>query len=203
MGWYDWFSGFYDRSLEKLYADARAAAADALQLEPGQVVLDLPCGTGQSFDVVVPRIGDGVLIGMDVSAGMLRKASARAERLGGRVVVGRGDVQTLSLADVEALGGRPDRLLVFLGLTALPDWEASFERLWEILRPGGRCVVVDVHAAQPDFQGKMVNLVARADITRRTWEPLERLGVGYTRHALPSKKEYGGALWLAAADKPT
>ena len=50
-----------------------------------------------------------------------------------------------------------------LGLTAFPEWEAAFDHLWALLAPGGRMAIVDVHAARPDFQGKMVNLVARAD----------------------------------------
>jgi hypothetical protein len=40
MGWYDFFSRFYDSNLERLYIDQRAAAADALRLAPGQLVLD-------------------------------------------------------------------------------------------------------------------------------------------------------------------
>lgn len=70
MGWYDFFSRFYDHHLEGLYADARATATEALDLSAGMTVLDVPCGTGQSFDGIAPAIGDsGRLIGVDRSKG--------------------------------------------------------------------------------------------------------------------------------------
>ncbi|KIG17636.1 ubiquinone/menaquinone biosynthesis methyltransferase [Enhygromyxa salina] len=211
MGWYDMFSGFYDRSLEPLYREQRGLAANALALAPGHTVLDLPCGTGQSFDEIAPRITNtGTLIGVDFSAGMLAQASKRAGLRGwDHVHLLEHDVRTLDPSALATAVSAPnqappriDRLHVFLGLTAFPDWEQAFERLWGLLAPGGRCVVVDVYADKPDFQGRMVNLVARADIRRRTWTPLERLATNYARDPLPSTKQHGGQLYLARGDKP-
>ena len=45
-------------------------------------------------------------------------------------------------------------------------------------------------------------MVARADIRRQTWTPLERLASNYARRELPSIKQHGGQLFLAAGDKP-
>lgn len=210
MGWYDLFSGFYDRSLEPLYREQRRLAADALALSPGLVVLDLPCGTGQSFDEIAPKIGsEGALLGVDLSKGMLARAAARAEANGWpQVRLLERDVHALDASAIaQALDrGEPeaqvDRLHLFLGLTAFPEWQRAFEHLWSMLAPGGRCVIVDVHAAKPDVQGRMVNLVARADIRRETWTVLERLAEGYSRVELPSQKQHGGRLFLASGDKP-
>jgi ubiquinone/menaquinone biosynthesis C-methylase UbiE len=206
MSWYDLFSGFYDRSLEPLYREQRRLAAEALALAPGQVVLDLPCGTGQSFDSIAPVVGpEGALLGVDLSKGMLEKAAARAKAAGWtHVLLLQRDVHALDAAAVEQALGRPraiDRLHIFLGLTAFPEWQRAFEHLWSMLAPGGRCVVVDVHAARPDMQGRMVNLVARADIRRETWTPLERLAHNYSRVELPSQKQHGGQLFLASGNK--
>jgi ubiquinone/menaquinone biosynthesis C-methylase UbiE len=208
MVWYDWFSSFYDRSLEPLYREQRLAAAVALQSRPGQTILDLPCGTGQSFDGLAPAVGpEGLVIGVDYSAGMLRQAGERVRRRGfTRVVLHRSDVHALDPAALAAAAGRPvqiDRLHVFLGLSAFPRWEAAFERLWALLAPGGRCVVVDVHAERLGVQGRMVNLVARADIRREFWRPLERLAADYERVPLPSLPQHGGQLHLASGRKPT
>jgi ubiquinone/menaquinone biosynthesis C-methylase UbiE len=206
MGWYDLFSRFYDRSLEPLYREQRRIAATALKLAPGQVVLDLPCGTGLSFDAIAPEIGpEGLLLGVDRSGGMLRKAAVRAAAHGwDHVRLHQADVHTLSAVEVEQALGRPraiDRLHVFLGLSAMPEWERAFEHLWSLLAPGGRCVIVDVHAARPRVRGRMVNLVARADIRRETWTVLERLALGFERVELPSDKRHGGALFVASGDK--
>jgi ubiquinone/menaquinone biosynthesis C-methylase UbiE len=201
LAWYDWFSNFYDASLERLYHDARLAAAAALQAEPHHALLDLPCGTGQSFDALAPKVA--ALVGVDLSEGMLRRARTRVAAHGWpHVRLLRCDVHALALADLHLPTPRLDRLHVFLGLSTFPRWEAAFEHLWSLLVPGGRCVVVDVHSARPGLQGRMVNLVAGADIRRRTWEPLERLAVDFTREDLSHRRQHGGQIFLAACDKP-
>lgn len=206
MGWYDLFSNFYDRSLEPLYRAPRRAAAEALELEPGHAVLDLPCGTGQSFAELAERVTPGgVVLGVDFSQGMLARAQGKIERAAWKHVhVMQSDVHALDGAGLQQAIAREqvDRLHVFLGFTAFPEWEQAFANLWRLLAPGGRCVIVDVHAERPSFQGRMVNLVARADIRRRVWEPLERVADGYERRELPSSREHGGQIFLACGRKP-
>lgn len=207
MGWYDFFSRFYDSSLEKSYAETRLAACAALDLKRGQTVLDLPCGTGQAFDGLVQGVGeDGTVLGIDYSRGMLGRAQSRIDKAGwSHVHVQQADVHTVDHALLTQMtNGEPvllDRLHIFLGLSAFPRWEQAFEQLWGLLRPGGRCVVVDCHAEKPTFQGRMVNLVARAEIQRKTWEPLSRLATDYEFSELPSLPEHGGTLILAAGNK--
>jgi len=201
VAWYDVFSRFYDASLEPLYREHRRLAVEALKIEEGSFVLDLPCGTGQSFNALAAAVGEsGRVVGVDLSPGMLREAKRRIDRENmSRVSVLEKDAASLSIED---LGGTPDRLLVFLGMTVFSRHEAVFESLWSLLAPGGRCVIVDVHASEPDFQGKMVQWLARADLRRRFWEPLEKHGQGFVREDLPYEKKHGGQIMLAAATKP-
>lgn len=196
MRWYDVFSHWYDASLEPLYAAQRRIAAEALQLEPDHVVLDLPTGTGQSLPLLAPHAKR--VVAADLSAGMLRQAEARIAKAGWT------NVETRRL-DVLRLDERAtyDRIHVFLGLSTFPDWERAFDNLWSALRPGGRMVVVDVHADPLSFQGRMVNLVARADIRRRTWAPLERVASDFARIQLPQDKRHGGEIFCATGTRPT
>ena len=195
MGWYNFFSGFYDRSLEKLYRDARASAVEALA--PTGRVLDAPCGTGQSFEGLA--VAEQV-IGLDLSRGMLAKAGKRIVAKGlSNIQVVEGDVTTVTS---DAIGGPVDRLHVFLGMSAFPDPDAAFANLWSLLKPGGRAVIVDVFTEKLGLQGRMVNLVARADIRRRSWEPLEKRATDFSRRDLPSLKKHGGTLFLAHGTKP-
>jgi len=207
VAFYDFFANFYDASLEPLYAEHRELAAAALRLEPGLTVLDVPCGTGQSFAAIRRGIGsDGTLIGLDLSEGMLRRAVQRCERDGlGEVRVAKLDAQALDRPTLDAaLGELPaiDRLQVFLGMSVFPDMERAFERLWALLAPGGRCVLVDVHAERLGLQGWMVNQLAQADIRRRFWEPLERVATDFERMDLPYRKQHGGQIMLATGVKP-
>lgn len=207
MSWYDVFSNFYDASLERLYAGDRLRAAEALELTPGVSVLDVPCGTGQSFGALARGVGEtGIVLGVDASAGMLRSAKARCARDGlTRVHLLEADAGALNAAALAAAAGgsrRWDRLHVFLGMSVFPDPERCFARLWELLAPGGKCVLVDVYAERLGLQGWLVNRLANADIRRRFWEPLERVGVGFSVVDLPFRAQHGGQIKLAQARKP-
>jgi ubiquinone/menaquinone biosynthesis C-methylase UbiE len=195
---YDLFSSFYDASLERLYADARAEAASALDLHPGMRVLDLPCGTGASFPALAPAVGsEGRVIGVDLSAGMAARARTRASAWP-QVGVHLGDVHTLSASD---LGGPVHRALVFLGMSVFPEPERAFDAIWAVLAPGGVCAVVDVYAERLSLQGRIVNFMANAEVRRRSWEPLERRAASFTRRTLSTRWEHGGTLFLALGSK--
>lgn len=204
--WYDLFSLVYDRALEDLYAPFRPAAIEALRLGRGDRVLDVPCGTGQSFDLVAPLVGPtGGVLGVDRSRGMLRQARRRAERAGWAHVALRqtaaGEVDADLVAG--AIGpGAVDGVLCALGPTALPAWEATFERLFGLLRPGGRFVLFDVYAAAPTRASRSVELVARADLSRAGWRPLAARCADAERTVLPADPEtFGGELYVAAGTK--
>lgn len=204
-GWYDAFSSFYDASLEELYAEHRELAAEALALEPGATVLDVPCGTGLSFGAIArPLRGDGTILGADLSPGMLRKAAARDSALGAvQLVTAALDVSALSPEILQALAGRAqvDRLHVFLGMSVFPDISAAFDRLWSVLAHGGRAVLVDVHAERLGLSGRMVNQLARADIRRRFWEPLQARAQDFELRDLPFRRLHGGQIKLATGVK--
>jgi demethylmenaquinone methyltransferase/2-methoxy-6-polyprenyl-1,4-benzoquinol methylase len=199
---YGLFARFYDASLERLYREARISAATALDIQPGHALLDVPCGTGQSLDLLVDAVGaQGRVVGVDLDAAMLRKAQHRIESHGWQnVEVIEGDASAL---DTTRIAPAPfDRLHVFLGMSVFADPERTFEQLWSLLRPGGRCVIVDVFAERLGLQGRLVNLTAGADIRRRSWEPLEARCITFERQDLASKWQHGGTLFLACGNKP-
>ena len=204
--WYDIFALFYDRTLEDLYAPFRPAAVEALRLTSGMRVHDLPCGTGQSFDLLAPAVGRaGSVLGVDASSGMLHKARRRVDRAGWANVAlchaKAADVGADLLVD--ALGApEVDGVLCALGLTALPDWEAAFEELFSLLRPGGRFVLFDVYAPEQTRESRSVELVARADLSRAAWRPLEARCDDFERDVLPADvKKFGGELYVASGTK--
>src|SRR5688500_9556297 len=58
-------------------------AVERLELRPGQVVVDVACGTGLNFEQIQARIGPGgQLIGLDLSPEMLAIAHDRVDRAG-------------------------------------------------------------------------------------------------------------------------
>ena len=204
--WYDLFSLFYDRALEDLYAPFRPAAIEALRLSAGASVLDLPCGTGQSLGFLVPAVGPaGAVLGVDQSRGMLRKAKRRVERAGwDNVTLRQSPASDVDADLLTSALGKPevDGILCALGLTALPEWEAAFDRLFSLLRPGGRFVLFDVYAPERTREARSVELVARADLSREAWIPLAARCSDFEREVLPADvKKFGGELYVASGSK--
>lgn len=201
MGYYDLFAPYYDGSVEKHYVPQRAAAIDALAIEAGQTVLDLPCGTGLSFDGILAA-GAGRVVGVDFAGGMVEQARKRIETKGeANVTAVQGDARTVTLGDLD-LDAPVDRLLICLGLTCIPDWQDGFANLWDLLAPGGRCAVMDIHAEKRGFYGLVAIFAARADVRRRAWQPLEERAEDYSRAELESQALHGGQIFVASGRKP-
>jgi SAM-dependent methyltransferase len=128
--YYDAFSAHYDRRRSVGYH----ALLDDLEAElvarfaPAGRVLEAGCGTGQ----ILERLGRAGLrpVGIDLSAGMLRKASARSRELV------RGDLTALPFGD-----GRFDAVCCFKVLAHVPDIGRAMAELGRLVRPGGFLIV--------------------------------------------------------------
>lgn len=206
LGWYDWFSMFYDLSLERRYAPHRQRIAEALALVDGDVVVDVPTGTGQSLAPLVEGVGaTGFVVGVDPSTGMLGKARQRATRAGWErvgFVHGTAEALTLDALHIAGAPSRPTALVIAFGMTVFPDPDATFAHLWDLLAPGGRVAILDVHPDRRDLFALQVELVAQADLTRRWWEPLEARCEGFRKDEVPWSRLDGGRLEIAFGRKP-
>jgi SAM-dependent methyltransferase len=74
----------YDRAVSgRLVERYRRRASDRLWLAPGDSVLDIACGTGANFPLLVERVGPaGRVVGVDLSPDMLAVAAERVRRMG-------------------------------------------------------------------------------------------------------------------------
>jgi ubiquinone/menaquinone biosynthesis C-methylase UbiE len=203
MAWYDVFANFYDVSLDGAYREHRRQALEALQIVPGMTVVDVGCGTGASFPLLVDAVTPkGRVVGIDASIGMRTKAEWRTRRNGWRNV---------QLLDVRELAAEPqqltaqcgpiDRVLCFLSLSVIPDWEAVLDRWFSALAPGGRLVVADVHNASPGLYARVVELISRANLRRASWEPLQARCSDFKLERQPSSWLLGGQFFVASGGR--
>jgi SAM-dependent methyltransferase len=119
-----------------LFARLTRALAALAAAGPGSRVADMGCGTGDSTLVLAGIAGpDGLVVGLDISACMLRAAASRHPPPGSAPVC-------WVLGDAEApaclSGGRFDLVLYNASLFLLPDAESGIARARELLAPGGR-----------------------------------------------------------------
>ena len=208
MPWYDLFATFYDHTVELVYRSYRAQLVEALQLQPGDSVLDLACGTGPNQPYLREAVGEsGRVFGVDFSQGMLNRAKRRAIRHeGGKLYLLQRDARKLTVSELEeACGGEVqlNGVVVALGLSVIPDWEAVFDATFDLLAPGGRYVIFDIHAERWVPQSTVVTWMAQADLNRKPWLPLEQCSDGFSFDYLPgSPHVHGGRPFLATGRKP-
>jgi demethylmenaquinone methyltransferase/2-methoxy-6-polyprenyl-1,4-benzoquinol methylase len=112
----------------------RRRTREALQLGPGQRVLDLAAGTGVST-VELARSGADA-VACDFSVGMLQAGRARSDRQ--HVPFVAGDALHLPFAD-----GVFDAATISFGLRNVADVPRALRELARVTRPGGRLVVCE------------------------------------------------------------
>ncbi len=130
----------------------RAATLRALDVGPGDRVLDLAAGTGTSSAPLADR---GVLVvPCDLSLGMLGVGKRRRPDLGFIA----GDATRLPFADASF-----DAVTISFGLRNVVDTHRALTEMLRVTRPGGRLVVCEFsHATWAPFRTVYENYLVRA-----------------------------------------
>jgi len=135
-GW-DKAASSYEASWERQLAPAHRALLDAVDLQAGERVVDIACGTGLVTFAAADAVARwGMVFGTDLSDQMVDQGRARARERGYRHV-------WFERADAEALhfpSGVFDAALCALGLMYVPDPDVAVAEMARVLTPGGRAV---------------------------------------------------------------
>jgi arsenite methyltransferase len=111
------------------------------RIDPGAVVLDLGCGAGTDLLIAAQMTGPtGRVIGVDMTAAMLRQVRASAEDMGlDNVDTHESLIESLPLEDASV-----DVVISNGVIDLVPDKDAVLDEIDRVLRPGGRLQVADV-----------------------------------------------------------
>ena len=115
------------------------AVADAIEADPGALLLDMGCGPGTLTPYLLHKVGPrGAILGTDVSDEMIARARALSEECGWlNVRFQRSDARDVA-------PDQPAGIIVFcLSLTTMPEAGRCFARALSWLKPGGQLVVLD------------------------------------------------------------
>lgn len=184
----------------------RNMAVEALDLKPGDTVLELACGTGINFPLYQRRIGpEGSIIGVDITDAMLEQAQKRvADRGWENVTLIQHDATTYkNPTPVNAA-------ISTYALSLFPGPEQVLENIVAALLPPGRLGLLELQIPS-SWPGWLANIavalmkpfaVTEEWVDRRPWETIQR-----TMKKLLTDVDvvdrYLGLTYIISGEKPT
>lgn len=178
----------------------REQTVKALRLSPGDLVVELGCGTGLNFPYLERAVdSEGKIIGIDLTDLMLEVARDRVEREGWHnVELVQADVSQWALP--ESVSG----FISTLAITLVPEYDLVIRRASQALVPGGRIAIFDMK--EPDrWPEWLIRLAAWLNkpfgvslelANRHAWESVR----SYLTE-VEYKEYYFGALYLSVGEK--
>jgi ubiquinone/menaquinone biosynthesis C-methylase UbiE len=138
--WYDRQAGLLGRPLYRGVAADVAAAG----LSAGAVVLDVGTGPGRLLRLIAPACPQLTLIGVDLSAEMIARASSVAAAT---AATERITFQVANVAELPFEDGSVDLVVSSISLHHWDDPAAGLRDVVRVLRPGGRAWIYDFRPA--------------------------------------------------------
>jgi len=141
--YYRWRAEGYDRATVYEIEHHREAIQLA-DIQPGEDVLEVACGTGRATVELADRLGPaGKLVALDISEAMLGHARRKAEERG---LIDRIDFRLGNARDLPLPGSSFDLLYnsYMFDLIAEEDFPPILEEFKRVLRPGGRLVLLNM-----------------------------------------------------------
>jgi ubiquinone/menaquinone biosynthesis C-methylase UbiE len=185
-----------------VYRSGRLEGIRLLGLREGDTVLDVGCGTGLNFPMLVDAVGPtGRVIGLDRSSRMLEMAHRRISAHGWSTVeIVRADATDFSASDVGT--DHLDAIFATYSLSVIEQWHAAWECMRRVLRRGGRAGIVDLalpSGAAAAFRplARLACALGSSDADAHPWTMLQETGVDVRELSLR-----GGHIVVAAATIP-
>jgi S-adenosylmethionine-diacylgycerolhomoserine-N-methlytransferase len=153
-GYYRWHAHFYDATRWAfLFGRAALIRRAAGQLHPRRI-LEIGCGTGRNLEQLARLFPQAEIVGLDLSAEMLRKARTKTAKYGPRVSL----LERVYSAPVS--GSDPFDLIVLSYCLSMinPGHDEVLRICRQDLSPDGRLALVDFHDTRFDWFQRWMGL---------------------------------------------
>jgi demethylmenaquinone methyltransferase/2-methoxy-6-polyprenyl-1,4-benzoquinol methylase len=117
----------------------RKKAIRMLKKDSPRSILDIATGTGD-FAIEASRLNPEIIIGIDISEGMLEIGRQKIEKLGKthQITLETGDSEKLRFPD-----NNFDAVIVSFGVRNFENLEKGLSDMYRVLRPSGRVVILE------------------------------------------------------------
>ncbi len=145
-------SPVYDLLFHPFYGPGQGRAVRAMDLQPGEKVLEVGAGTGLSLAHYPQHVR---LNGIDLSEAMLARARKKAEALGLDAEFQIMDAQAMGFAD-----GSFDQVVAMHLASVVPDPARMIREMRRVCRPGGKLTLVN-HVCSDALPTRLLRLGLR------------------------------------------
>lgn len=140
--YFDSAAGDWDRSHHRDTHGKLRHLIDSLDIERGERVADLGCGTGVLFPHILEKVGsEGKILGIDYSPGMLKEAQGKVLSLRGYGSTGNVLLATGEARYLPVKGESFEVVICFAAFAHFEDKESALSEMQRLLKPGGRVCI--------------------------------------------------------------
>lgn len=136
---YDKLNHLLSLNIDKIW---RKRAVERIIENRPQKVLDIACGTGDST-IALAKAGVPVVIGLDISEGMLKVAEEKVADLGYDIRFQVGDALNIPFESDSV-----DGVMIAFGVRNFEDREGSLKEILRVLKPGGKLLILELSVPQ-------------------------------------------------------
>lgn len=204
---YQKYAKYYDLALKVFYpliglkiGEYRKKAVNYLALKEGDFVIDLGCGTGLCFSLLMEKIGpSGKLVGVDISSEMLSVADEKVKLAGwSNIKLIQSDIEEFEFP------GQINGLISTGVFGYLIEREKVLDKICKSLVNHGRVVIVDGKTPQnwPSFLFKLfVKISSPYGLTESYFNNDTPDLVSQIFQNVTFEEMYGGLLYITAGEK--
>jgi len=128
----------YDSEAQSFFPRFGQLTVERLALVPGERVLDVACGTGNSVLPAANAVGaSGSVLGVDLTQQMLDIARVRVDAAGFTNV----ELVCADMRDLDLAPQSFDAVVSVFGIFFVPDMAGLLADLWDLVAPGGTLAV--------------------------------------------------------------
>ena len=157
-GIYNSLANVYDIWGNLTESKARNRALELAEIKNGQNILEVAVGTGLAFFEIAKKNPDGTNIGIDISAGMLKKAGKRLSPLSGAHYT----LKKASAFDLDSKDEQFDVLMnnYMFDLISFDRMDSVLKEFNRVLKKGGKLVLVNMTVGEK-FGSGIYDLIYR------------------------------------------